>query len=332
MYTRLFSVICLLKWAFGWWVFRIRDPLFLMIMQQHKIWVIVDAFCSCAQNSKKNNAFWNGSQEFLVFYFFFVLVELCVAWCEYGLNLMVWNRFISYDCLYCWCTYSIWFEKLKMYLCTLMPTLLFSGPRIAQVSAYWFCCHMGISFSCPFAKYNDVEDGLDSVVVKSINFGNDEIKTPVRSVSFKKEDLEPTILKSLGSGKMTIETSVSFKRKDIDEIISTNTLSFEKEENMPIARTGKKIKEMDDMPLKSENQVETIQSALLNPSSPKHIAALKLQKVYKSFRTRRKLADCAILVEQSWYLFNGLKISFLFHKTQCVSNMFLSNLWIGGSF
>ncbi|KAG5040968.1 hypothetical protein JHK85_013444 [Glycine max] len=72
----------------------------------------------------------------------------------------------------------------------------------------WFCCHMGISFSCPFAKYNDVEDGLDSVVVKSINFGNDEIKTPMRSVSFKNEDLEPTILKSLGSGKMTIEASI----------------------------------------------------------------------------------------------------------------------------
>jgi len=208
-----------------------------------------------------------------------------------------------------------------------MPTLLFSGPRIAQVSADWFCCHMGISFSCPFAKYNDVEDGLDSVVVKSINFGNDEIKTPVRSVSFKKEDLEPTILKSVGSGKMTIETSVSFKRKDIDDIISTNTLSFDKEENMPISRTTKMSKEMDDdLPFKSENQVETIQSALLNPSSPKHIAALKLQKVYKSFRTRRKLADCAILVEQSWYLFIVLKISFLFHKTPCVSNMFLSNL------
>ncbi|XP_027916232.1 IQ domain-containing protein IQM2 [Vigna unguiculata] len=161
---------------------------------------------------------------------------------------------------------------------------------------------MGISFSCPFAKYNDVEDGLDSVVVKSINFGNDEIKTPVRSISFKKEDLEPTILKSVGSGKMTIETSVSFKRKDIDDIISTNTLSFDKEENMPISRTTKMSKEMDDdLPFKSENQVETIQSALLNPSSPKHIAALKLQKVYKSFRTRRKLADCAILVEQSWW-------------------------------
>ncbi|XP_057809523.1 IQ domain-containing protein IQM2-like [Salvia miltiorrhiza] len=37
------------------------------------------------------------------------------------------------------------------------------------------------------------------------------------------------------------------------------------------------------------------------PHSPKHEAAIKLQKVYKSFRTRRKLADCAVLIEQSWW-------------------------------
>lgn len=42
-------------------------------------------------------------------------------------------------------------------------------------------------------------------------------------------------------------------------------------------------------------------SQIFNPSSPKHEAALKLQKVYKSFRTRRKLADCAVLIEQSWW-------------------------------
>ncbi|KAL1552928.1 IQ domain-containing protein iqm2 [Salvia divinorum] len=37
------------------------------------------------------------------------------------------------------------------------------------------------------------------------------------------------------------------------------------------------------------------------PHPPKHEAAIKLQKVYKSFRTRRKLADCAVLIEQNWW-------------------------------
>ncbi|XP_004504316.1 IQ domain-containing protein IQM2 [Cicer arietinum] len=159
---------------------------------------------------------------------------------------------------------------------------------------------MGISFSC----HNDVEDDLDSMVVKSINFGNDEIKTPVRSVSFKSEDFEPTILKSIGSGKMTIETSVSFKRINVDNniLVSTNTLSFDNKENNNNILISKNSRDLDDdLSLNSECQVESIQSALLNPNSPKHIAALKLQKVYKSFRTRRKLADCAILVEQSWW-------------------------------
>ncbi|EPS73557.1 hypothetical protein M569_01199 [Genlisea aurea] len=40
---------------------------------------------------------------------------------------------------------------------------------------------------------------------------------------------------------------------------------------------------------------------ILDPAKNRHLAALKLQKTYKSFRTRRQLADCAVLVEQRWW-------------------------------
>ncbi|KAI4345318.1 hypothetical protein L6164_012450 [Bauhinia variegata] len=160
---------------------------------------------------------------------------------------------------------------------------------------------MGISFSCPFSKYIDLEGDLDSLVVKSIDFGDDEVKTPVRSVSFKNRDSEPTVLKSLGSGKMTLEVSVSFKRKDAEEMMSTETLASDSEICMPTTKFSPKSQGMDDQCLRSEYQKEKIQTTLLGPNNPKHEAAIKLQKVYKSFRTRRKLADCAILVEQSWW-------------------------------
>ena len=78
---------------------------------------------------------------------------------------------------------------------------------------------MAISFSCSFAKYNDVDGGLDSYMARSLSFGK-EVKTLVRSVSFKHCDSEPTIRKCLGSGKMTIEKSVSFKRKEVASIPS----------------------------------------------------------------------------------------------------------------
>ncbi|CAF1934938.1 unnamed protein product [Brassica oleracea var. botrytis] len=136
---------------------------------------------------------------------------------------------------------------------------------------------MGVSFSYPFTKQEDVEVALDSVTVKSISFGDeDECKTPKRSVNFNDRTLEPTILKSIGSGgKMVVEKSVSFKGMQLERTIENG---FEID-NAEIAR----------------------ELSVLDPKNPKHEAAIKLQKVYKSFRTRRKLADCAVLVEQSWW-------------------------------
>ncbi|GFZ20793.1 calmodulin-binding family protein [Actinidia rufa] len=143
---------------------------------------------------------------------------------------------------------------------------------------------MGISFSCPFAAENDLENSFDSVIVKSINFGNDEAKTLVRSISFKNK---PTILESKGSGKMMIGGSVSLKITETDTNVSVEAPSPKE--------IGRFSKEMDN------KKCPRSEKPILDLSNPKHEAALKLQKVYKSFRTRRKLADCAVLIEQSWW-------------------------------
>ncbi|XP_019092195.1 PREDICTED: IQ domain-containing protein IQM2-like [Camelina sativa] len=148
---------------------------------------------------------------------------------------------------------------------------------------------MGVSFSCSFAEQDEVEAAaLDSVTVKSISFGDDdECKTPKRSVNFNDGSLEPRILKSLGSGKMVVEKSVSFKGMHLERMISLNRSVFKEDYNNNKEDNG--------------FEIAAKEFSVLDPSNPKHEAAIKLQKVYKSFRTRRKLADCAVLVEQSWW-------------------------------
>ncbi|KAL4611961.1 hypothetical protein ACB092_08G163900 [Castanea dentata] len=161
---------------------------------------------------------------------------------------------------------------------------------------------MGISFSCPFARYSDVEDGLRSIIVKSINLEDDELKTPVRSISISGCDSETPPLISSGSGNMTIETSVSFKNRELEKMVSVKAPSQDEESKIPIESNSPKSEVMDNQSPRPDGEVGMIQqSPILDPNNPKHEAALKLQKVYKSFRTRRKLADCAVLVEQSWW-------------------------------
>lgn len=147
-----------------------------------------------------------------------------------------------------------------------------------------------------------MDTGLESVIVKSISFGDNEAKTPVRSVSFGSQDFEPTILKSLGSGKMVVERSVSFKGGELERMVSIRASPLDKEKDASTKLVSINSKEMDNQSLISDDSLETIRKlAIFDPTSPKHQAAVKLQKVYKSFRTRRKLADCAVLVEQSWW-------------------------------
>lgn len=138
---------------------------------------------------------------------------------------------------------------------------------------------MGVSCSCPLAFFFDLESGFESLFANSIKLENDEKNPLVRSSSSKGKPTEPARLQSIGSGKLLLrEGSLRFR-----------------------ARKNHVMRFIEAQADESYMGQEPVQSSILDPSSPKHEAAIKLQKVYKSFRTRRKLADCAVLIEQSWW-------------------------------
>lgn len=139
---------------------------------------------------------------------------------------------------------------------------------------------MGVIFSCSESP----QDSFESLLMKSLS-----IEENSKS--------EPSIIKTFGSGKLIIKTSLSFKKEDDESLQLEAKISISSpkwRENSPKVATCGKSRFTSINNTKDELPEVRI-------DSPKHDAAIKLQKVYKSFRTRRQLADCAVLVEQRWY-------------------------------
>lgn len=161
---------------------------------------------------------------------------------------------------------------------------------------------MGISFSCPFADNDDFDSHFKSVLVRSFSFEGSEVKTALRSLSFNGRESDRPIMKSFDSGKMIFEGSVSFKGRDLETMISFKAPSMDKDDKVFVREVSFKNNDIDDqLPISDSLLKENPTLKSSEPGNSRYQAALKLQKVYKSFRTRRQLADCAVLVEQRWW-------------------------------
>ncbi|XP_062014151.1 IQ domain-containing protein IQM1-like [Rosa rugosa] len=120
------------------------------------------------------------------------------------------------------------------------------------------------------------------VTLTSIKFESKQNKTTSRTVSFNKTYLSETS-KSDGIYEDAFEESTSCKKRKIGELtLGTNVSSYNTE-----GHCVDKFKP----------------DYWISPRSPSELdeAATKLQKVYKSYRTRRNLADCTVIVGELWW-------------------------------
>ncbi|XP_038690718.1 IQ domain-containing protein IQM6-like [Tripterygium wilfordii] len=161
---------------------------------------------------------------------------------------------------------------------------------------------MGVTFSCLLADMDDLDSQFEAVLLRSISFNDGDMSTALRSVSFNGQDSEHSVMKSYGSGKIIFEGSLSFKGRELETAFSFKTPTADAENNMFLmSPTLKNGDEGDQLAIFDNSSENKLHPSTLEPGNRRYQAALKLQKVYKSFRTRRKLADCAVLVEQRWW-------------------------------